>query len=606
MISKKSSVFSIFALFLIIHFFLYGFYLCMSVGIPDKTIYLQLRRYIPCALVVAFSVTLWRHAGLPTVKLWPHSTVALLWILTYPLSYWIVFHLNTNFIDNHYDIAIGAYLFCCMVCLHLLLLRYYRHSHLPGIIIGVLLTVLSILPVTQIVYFFNYGTPVSPAACLALLQTNGSEAREFILQNIGYGGIGFIIIFFGALLILFTKGASVKKNTVPLNKKTLIIILVLLLTSGAYGFVTIKKTGALYAFYSAKDYLYNATLFNKLHDKNFSDLKVTLPVNRPSRPSTVIIAIGESASRYYMSAYKNTERDNSPWMRTQSQNRDFILFRHAYASWGQTVPSLERALTEKNQYNTKEFHNSLTILDLAKKAGYETWWFSGQGTIDAADTPITLVAKTADHSAWLEDTLVGTTEKKYDGDLLPWLKQIDPSKNNFIVLHIMGSHDNYINRYPPEFTRWKIAGAEERIDEYDNSLAYTDKFLQDVHEYGVRYLNLQAMLYFSDHGANPLHKRHPELSDFISLRIPMFLYLSPEYQKLYPETTDSLRSHANSYFTNDLIYEMVAGILNIKSNHYDETNSFASPQYKYTRETLKTRLGKNSLAEDVDEDYSQK
>lgn len=602
MLKKFRSFLPALGLAMVIYIFLYGFYLSMSVGIPDKTIYLQLRRYIPCALAAAFSVTLWRRAGLPVFRLWPHGLVSLVWIFTYPLSYWIAFHLNTNFIDNHYDIAEGAYLFCFMVCLHLLLFRFVKKARRISCIMGLLQTLLLVLPVVQILYFISYGTPVSPAACLAMLQTNASEAREYVLQNLGVAGILAVMLLFCLLLCLLVKGNFWKPAASVLPGKKIATAVLLFVLTAPYTCVTFPKTGALDALYNAKDYLYNASLFNELHSKSLADLQVTPPALRPEKPHTVIMVIGESASRYFMSAYRETKRDNSPWMRTRAADQDFILYRHAYASWGQTVPSLERALTEKNQYNDKEFHDSLTVIDLARKAGYETWWISGQGTIDTADTPITLVAKTADHSFWLEDTLIGTTEKKYDEDLLPYLKQVDPARNNFIVLHIMGSHDNFINRYPPEFTRWKDPEEKDRMDEYDNSLAYTDKFLQDVHAYGVQNLNLQAMLYFSDHGLNPIRKRHPELSDFISLRIPMLLYLSPEYRKLYPETAAALQSHAESYFTNDLIYEMVAGILNIKSNHYDETNSLASPRYKYTRETLTTRLGQNSLAEDVDDE----
>ena len=458
-----------------------------------------------------------------------------------------------------------------------------------------------VLPITQLVYFYGYGTPVTPAACLALLQTNTSEAAEYLCVNLGYFGIAAVAFIFIACLFFFIKANIRKIYSFNLSGKSFFAVVLLCLLTGSYCASIFMRTGALHALHNARDYLRNAALFDQLHEKSLKDLEVTLPAVHPKRPSTIILVIGESASRYFMSAYKEMERDNTPWMRANSANQDFILFRHAYSSWPQTVPCLERALTEKNQYNAKEFHSSLSIIDLGKMAGYETWWFSAQDSNHMIDTPITLVAKTADHSAWLEDTLAGTKQKKYDTDLLPYLKQIDPSKNNFIVLHLMGSHVDFSSRYPPEFARWEGPSAIAR-EGYDNSLAYTDKFLEDVHAYGTKYLNLQAMLYFSDHGLNPTRKRNPDLLEFISLRVPMFLYLSPEYQHLYPGTAAALRSHANSYFTNDLIYEMVAGILNITSNHYDETNSIASHKYKYTRETLKTRLGQVSLADDKDED----
>ena len=45
----------------------------------------------------------------------------------------------------------------------------------------------------------------------------------------------------------------------------------------------------------------------------------------------------------------------------------------------------------------------------------------------------------------------------------------------------------------------------------------------------------------------------------------------------------------------------MCGLLNVKSSQYDETQSIASDKYKFTRQSLRTRLGEISLTEDVDE-----
>ena len=107
------------------------------------------------------------------------------------------------------------------------------------------------------------------------------------------------------------------------------------------------------------------------------------------------------------------------------------------------------------------------------------------------------------------------------------------------------------------------------------------------------------MLYFSDHGTDPYGRRNPDVNTFVANRIPMFVYLSPEYQKLYPQTTEALKHNEAKYFTNDLVYDMVCGLLNIRSNHYDDTQSVASDRYKFTREMLRTNLGKTPLTDDA-------
>ena len=603
--NKHSRLLTFGILALLVYVGLYGFYLLTSVGIPDKTFYLQMRRYVPCALAVTIAIFLWHKAGLSTRKLVPHALVACAWILVYPLCNWITFHLNTNFIDNPFDIAFGAYVFTCTVCFRLVLCQYCNNAiqqKSDAFLLGLVHTLLLIIPVAQIIYFFNYHAPLTEAGAMAVLQTNPNEAREFILQNFGLTGILSFSLFWLLIFYAFYKLNFLRQPHLRLAPKFTLALLLISLVTGYYCHHIFEDTGVMNKYLNAKNYFELSAKFNDYHQKNFEQLQVTKPAKTFSKPATIIMVIGESATHYYMSAYGYSERDTTPWLREMSaSNPDFILFQHAYSSWGQTVPALERALTEKNQYNDKEFNNSITVLDLAKKAGYTTYWFSGQGTMGGADTPITLVAKTADHDAFLEDTLANTKAMKYDGDLLNYLKDVDPTQNNFIILHIMGSHDNYINRYPPEFTKWGTPNVYEPILDYDNSLAYTDQFLKDVYNYGKEHLNLQAFLYFSDHGTDPRYKRHPDNSSFISLRIPMFLYLAPEYRQLYPATAATFRSHADSYFTNDLMYEAVAGILNLKSDHYDESNSLASPTYKYTRDTLTTKLGKVKLSADKDE-----
>ena len=576
-------------LFLITYAVFYGTYLFCSVGLPDKTIYLQLRRYIPCALAVTLSIYFWRRAALPLLKLWPYALVTAAWMWVYPVTYWLTFHKNTNFIDNPFDISFAAYLFAAAVCLRLLLASQCHNKVQQGsdtFLLSLLHTLLILLPLTQLVYYFFYQSPVTESACMALLQTNPNEAREFLLQNLGLTGLTSVGLGVIVLLLLFLQGHKLALPLAPLSGKILAASLVIMVATGFYAYKIFYETGAMWALHNAREYFATSQKFNEYHAGIVKDLTVTPAQPKFTQPGTIIMVIGESASRDFVSAYNYQTHATTPWLKAMAAQKNGFLFQHAYSSWGQTVPALEKALTERNQYNGKEFNKSVTILDIAKKAGYTTYWFSNQGTISNADTPITLVAKTADHSAWIEDGLANTDAKKYDGDLLPYLQKVDPAKNNFVVLHLMGSHDNYINRYPPDFTRWGKPNVYEPLLDYDNSIAYTDHVLEEIYKYGKENLHLQALVYFSDHGVDPTKRRLPDAYDFRSLRIPFYIYLSDEYLQLYPQTATALRSHVNSWFTNDLMYETMCGILGITSNHYDVTASIANQAYKYTRDTL--------------------
>lgn len=578
-------------------------YAVTSVGIAKYTFFLQMRRYIPCAVTVALATSLWLKAGYNYKKLLPHTVVALLWVLVFPICYWLTFRDSMTFIDKHYDQAFGAYVFAFTVSLRLLFLKLqqWRDNIVQRFFCATIQTCAVIIPLFQILYFAYYKYPFTETAAIALLQTNPNEAKEYLLLNFGYVGIiGTIILFASAFYGLYKLNTleNIRTEYSALGKKALALMLVIVVATAGYGAKMFKDTGVMQAYVFAKDYFDRTNKFKEFHDANFANLTVTPSTPRFAKPSTVILVIGESASAYYMSAYSDVKNNNTPWLKSMRNNDNFILFNHAYTSVCQTVPSLERALTEKNQYNKKDFNQSLTVIDIAKKAGYETYWFSNQGYISDADTPITLVAKTADHAVWLSESEMAKNGYQYDGDLLKCLHNVDPNKNNFIVLHFMGSHEDCINRYPYDFARFSKKGKFDMPLNYDDSLAYTDSVLQQVQQYAAEKLNLQAMLYFSDHGGDPYRKRHPDQAGFKALQIPMFVYVSDEYKALYANEVGEFKAKRNTYFTNDLIYETVCSLLQVKSNHFDEGNSLLNSKYKYTREMLMTALGSRKISED--------
>ena len=307
------------------------------------------------------------------------------------------------------------------------------------------------------------------------------------------------------------------------------------------------------------------------------------------------MVIGESESRDYMSAFTDYDKDTTPWLNANKASDNFFLFRNSYACHHQTVPSLERALTEANQYNDKKFYESCSVVDIARKAGYTTHWYSNQGHLGGADTAVTLVADTADTTKWTRQNL---NQVQYDESLLDYLDEVNPSKNNFVVIHLKGNHFNFLNRYPESFTKWGEPGKYDLILNYINSIAYTDHILESIWKYGKENLNLQAMVYFSDHATIPDKRRSSNFDGFATVRIPMFVYLADEYIAKYHDTYSALKNNKDKYFTNDLAYELMCGVFNIKSNHYDETNSIASSKYKYTRDMLKTDIGNKWIKDD--------
>lgn len=344
----------------------------------------------------------------------------------------------------------------------------------------------------------------------------------------------------------------------------------------------------------AKEYCDKCEEFRVTYEQKYKNLQVKSCLEG-QKFGTVIVVIGESANRLHMPAFSEYKRETTPWLSAQQDNHDFFLFPNAYSTWTQTVPTLEMALTEKSQYNGKSFSEAYSFIDMAKKIDFKTWWYSNQGYMGNDDTQISIVATTTDNSRWV---LQDYSAVQHDEVLLDYLKRVKPEENNFVVLHLKGSHSIFRNRYPERFNKWKDGEKQKIVDEYDNSILYTDFILSKIYTYAKTNLNLQAMLYFSDHGIEVTGKRMPGFIGFENLRIPFFVYLSEGYRKKFPETANALASHKNAYFTNDLVYDLVCGILQIRSDHYDAQFDISSPFYNFTQSKLRTNLGKTSLGED--------
>lgn len=455
------------------------------------------------------------------------------------------------------------------------------------------------IPFAQWVYYYLYRTCVTEDGMMMIQETHYNEIIEYFKSfSVGFNIITFALV--AGLYALFI-WANLEYTSVMLALWQIIFLAGLSLVLGIYLWKKRKgvfiRTGIVELYFDIKEYFETTMLYQTNMKERIKDLEVTPSVPEFKEPSTIILVIGESASRDYMSAFTDYEHETTPWLSAKKQDSHFILYPNSYSSIPHTVSSLERALTEFNQYNDKQFYTSCSIIDIAHKAGYTTHWYSNQGHLGCADTPVTLVANTSGTAKWTKQNL---NEVQYDEMLLEYLDEIDPTKNNFVVVHLKGNHFNFINRYPQSFAKFSEPGKYDLINNYIDSIAYTDYILQKIWEYGKEKLNMQAMLYFSDHATIPDKRRSPDFGGFGTVRIPMFTYFSDNYIEKYPETYQALLDNKNKYFTNDLAYELVCGILNIKSNHYDETNSLASPLYKYTRDMLKTNLGQRSLSEDVD------
>lgn len=579
----------------VFYLFSYIYYLKISHGLGNKATYLQLRRFIPCAILSVLPAAL---AGLPlTSPLFVIPTIiAILWIVTYPTLYFISNHKVSSDFEFHFEAVFGLYFIAWISSLGIIMQQISWLAIPASILITVAELIMLSIPVAQLIYYGLYKACINENGMEMIQETHYNEIIEFIksmplVLNI-FTFLGSICVTAAALFVNYQE-MIIQKNTSIFNLAIIAAIAIFLST-----YLWKKKHGvfirtAIVEFYlDVKEYLATNLQYSQNMQERISKLQVT-PLNKDDKPHTILLVIGESESRDYMKAFnKEYKYNTTPWLDKMVQSKNFILFPNAFSIYANTVIAVSNALTEINQYNDKKFYESCSVVDIAHAAGYKVHWYSNQGHLGCADTPVTLIANTADVAKWTKQEL---NQVQYDESLLPYLDELNPEKNNFLIVHLKGNHFNFLNRFPESFTKFGTPGKYDLEVNYADSIAYTDYILEQIFNHAKDKLNLQAMVYFSDHATVPDKRRSPNFEGLASVRIPFFTYFADEYIAHHKEVYDTLKMHETFYWTNDLAYELLCSILDVKSNRFDETNSLASEKFKYKREDLRTNCGQTRI-----------
>ena len=578
-------------------------YRAFNAGLSRSSYHQQTTRYGLASLLAALPLAI--GPCMPCLSaLLLAFVISASWTMTYPLLYHLSNKKRSPDYDHKHDGAFALYVFGLLATLIIIGERVPEVQAVTAIVVALTEYVLLLVVLVQWVYYLMYHVCLDLDGMKILQETHINECIEYVHQMpIGYLLLSAVGIVGGLAGCLW-----VNLSTVPPFPPTglqsqwqalamltvLAVVLLHLMFKRHHG--SFWSTGIVVLFHDVMEYVHDNSLYASRQQRRLADLEVEALGKAQDKPGTIIMVIGESENRDFMSAFTPQRVDTTPWLSEMALDKDhFLLYPHAYSCAIQTVPALERALTEFNQFNNKPFYDSCSIVDIAHKLGYRVHWYSNQGHLGAADTPVTLVANTADVTRWTHQEV---DKVQYDESLLDFLGELDPTKDNLLVIHLKGSHFNFLNRYPKAFTRWGEPGKQDNLLNYLNSICYTDSILQAVFDYGRSHLNLQAMVYFSDHATLPVAHRTPQFIDYGMTHIPLFIYLSDEYQRHHAERAEALKANTNRYWTNDMAYELMCGIFDIGSNHFDEAQSLASKTYCHSREELTTYEGRIKIADD--------
>lgn len=457
-------------------------------------------------------------------------------------------------------------------------------------------------------YFFITGKLMLPETFIAILQTNPSEATGYIESMFNIGTYAMIIAFPIIVFILsyFSYVQIFKKSKLPRFYPIFAILLILL--HGLLFFHTSRNS-------MAAPFIQTATYVNKYaefaENKSIRKANIEKYLQKKDEKGVYVLIIGESQNREHMSVY-GYDRDTTPYLNSFKNDPHFIFFDHARSCHCQTVQVLSFALTAKNQYNRIQMKEAPSILEVANAAGYTTAWLSNQGKFGMFNTPITVIASDAKYQDFVNETGGETkrewTEKveknknrrgDYDENLIDSIKKLPKTDKMLIVIHLMGNHAPYTARYPDGYEFYNGRGKHK--DTYDNSIRYTDEVLKNIYETIKEIPHFKGVMYFSDHTDAVDQDLEHDATLFVPemTYIPMFMAFSDDYMKDNTKKFEELLKHKNTYFTNDLVFNTLLSLMNIKlTNIYEDTNDFTSSKYDDDSHRFLTMYGKVEILKD--------
>jgi glucan phosphoethanolaminetransferase (alkaline phosphatase superfamily) len=323
----------------------------------------------------------------------------------------------------------------------------------------------------------------------------------------------------------------------------------------------------------------------------FKNVYMLNAASRRAAAEVYVVVVGETSRRANWSLFGYT-RDTTP--RLDAMRSDLVLFDRLTSNATNTILSVPLALTRAAPTTRGVARSEKSIITLLKQAGFETYWISNQVRSDALFNPISQIALEADHASFPPDMQPSERSGGFDSNLQVRLNEtlarLPSNAKAVIFLHMEGSHFGYKERYPAGFSRFRSGRDSPRvlpdremrlIDEYDNSVYFTDSIIREIIDGLAPCRCKAALVFFSDHGER-LFDRGLTDTEFghgfptvsrQEIEVPFFIWLSSAYQKENPLLVARLKANAHSAAELHNLFETIVDLTGV---HYENQADYLS------------------------------
>ena len=498
-----------------------------------------------------------------------------------------------------------------------LIIALFPYRWLRKVLQGLTIFAYSYLLLFESFLVFSYSSLYTDSIALNILATNPGEASAF-LENLNYKVFLLPLL---VLLVLFTLTYALtrrwgKEVGTSLRRGLLFCGMLVTLPISCFVVRPAQLSTMSYLYMAPVERIYIGTTSciadAELLAKYSADARNfnvgTIEHTRDMKGITVVLVLGESMRRNYMHCY-GYPLENTPKQDSLVKTGDLVLFSDAISSAAWTTGSISQSMTFYTlESPEKEWYKYPALPLVLSKAGYYTYWVSNQEKQGTGIQPIPTLASTSDSTRFVRIRTAGDWNASPDSDILPLLfdrTKTPVGKDLFEVVHLMGSHTPYSDRYIHEKAPFTVdnlpktlpngqptpTDAKRRgiICDYVNSIHYNDQIVAQIFQ---RYSQTPAIvIYLSDHGQAVFE--NPERPDYYEhevseagLMIPLMVYTSPALRKEHPEVYEQIVAAKDRKIMTDLLANSICGLLGVKTKYYNARQDFFSSEYDNARRRL--------------------
>ena len=335
--------------------------------------------------------------------------------------------------------------------------------------------------------------------------------------------------------------------------------------------------------------------YQKIYEQ-YDNSAVRLTRNESALP-WVIVVVGESTSRHHLSVY-GYSLPTTPYMDNMKAEGELLVFDDIISPETTTMQVFERLFTFYRNDSGDSWYNYENLFDILNRAGYYTVWLSNQETSGIYGNVARAYAGRCNKKYFTVVRDSATRVNELDEKILPLLDNSlseNTSAKNFYILHLLGTHENYTDRYPKDYEVFKAEsyqgddeGQREMKAQYDNAVRYNDFVFAEI----IRRFKLRdaIVIYLSDHGEevyeDGVHRGHYSHGSMRQVEIPFVIWTSEAFRKNHAALYERLAAAQHLPFMTDDMIHAILDIMQIETEDYDAAKSLFSPVFNIDRERI--------------------